>query len=133
MLLNIDDNILVCGNMSQCVNCQGFKDSNSTHPTHIHKHSYFVKYTNFHWKNSCIKHNYQNKISCNFRVFMFSFFTGRHELQIQYADSDIQGSPFYPEVYDSSLVQVTAPDQGIVGYPVELKGWWLTCNLLEYF
>ena len=130
--MNIDDNIPVCGNMSKYVNCQGFKETNSPHPTHIHKHSCSVEYTNFHLKNFWIKQNYRNKISCNFRLFIFSFLTGRHKLQIQYADSDIQGSPFYPEVYDSSLVQVTASDQGIVGYPVELKGWWLTCNL-EYF
>ena len=49
-------------------------------------------------------------------------FLGRHEVRIQYADADIRGSPFYPEVFDPAQVVVGYTEEGIVGQPVEYDG-----------
>ena len=47
---------------------------------------------------------------------------GRHKVTIRYADVDINGSPFFPEVYDTSLVRVGKIPDGVVGKPVHFDG-----------
>ena len=48
--------------------------------------------------------------------------TGQHEVAVQYADADIQGSPFYPEVYDVTQVIVGYSEDGLVGQQVVFDG-----------
>ena len=62
---------------------------------------------------------------------------GCHDVSVQYADCDIQGSPYAVEVYDPSQVRVGTLPQGIQGQPVRVEGklpwgqWWNF--LLLYF
>ena len=65
-------------------------------------------------------------------------------MAVQYAETDISGSPFSPEAYNASLIQVSSLQDGIVGQPVTFQGTCVfrklkviflihriyTCNLL---
>ena len=51
--------------------------------------------------------------------------TGQHEVAVQYADADIQGSPFYPEVYDVTQVIVGYSEDGLVGQQVVFDGRYI--------
>ena len=47
---------------------------------------------------------------------------GCHDVSVQYADCDIQGSPYAVEVYDPTQVRVGTLPQGIQGQPVRVEG-----------
>ena len=54
---------------------------------------------------------------------MYFMCAGRHEISVKYADVDVRGSPFYPEVYDPDEVKVVAiPDTIILGQAVAFDG-----------
>ena len=48
--------------------------------------------------------------------------SGRHTIRAQYANMEISGSPFYPEVYDASLVKVGDITDGTVGDLTTFEG-----------
>ena len=47
---------------------------------------------------------------------------GRHRIDVKYADANIMGSPFYPEVFDASLVRVGNIPIGIIDQWVYFDG-----------
>ena len=47
---------------------------------------------------------------------------GTHMIHVEYADSDIQGSPFSVEVYDASRVKVGNIPDGTVNQPIRIEG-----------
>ena len=47
---------------------------------------------------------------------------GRHKVDVQYADTDIKGSPFYPEAYDASKVKVGPIGKAILGQALSFPG-----------
>ena len=48
--------------------------------------------------------------------------TGRHTIEVLYANMEIMGSPFFPEVFDASLVTVEPIRDGIVGELTTFEG-----------
>jgi len=48
--------------------------------------------------------------------------TGVHQVQVMFADVNIQGSPFLPEVYDACQVKVGQMPQGVLGQPMKFDG-----------
>ena len=48
-------------------------------------------------------------------------FAGRHTIQVYYANMEILGSPFYPDVFDASLVTFTPIKDGTVGEEVHFE------------
>ena len=52
----------------------------------------------------------------------FSSITGRHRINIHYADVDIIGSPFLPEVYNARAVKMKPVATGFFGNPVNFEG-----------
>jgi len=48
---------------------------------------------------------------------------GQHVVTVKYADVDVIGSPFYPEVFDPDQVRVSGiPQTGIRDQPVNFDG-----------
>ena len=43
-------------------------------------------------------------------------------MKVLYADVEIQGSPFFPEVYDVGLVHVGKVPDGVVSKPIKFEG-----------
>lgn len=43
-------------------------------------------------------------------------------MNVRYADVEISGSPFHPEVYDPSCVRVKDLTDGLIGKPTTFNG-----------
>ena len=79
---------------------------------------------------SIITAPFGNDVSCTVRGSAKSGFdvqytpveAGQHTIQIEYANMEIRGSPFYPQVYDASLVTVGPIEDGLVGELVQFEG-----------
>jgi len=49
---------------------------------------------------------------------------GQHVVTVKYADVDVNGSPFYPQVFDPSQVWVSRiPPTAVRDQPVNFDGW----------
>ena len=57
----------------------------------------------------------------DFKVEYSSKFTGRHTVEILYAQQAIMGSPFYVEIYDPNKIKVLGAPNSHVGQRVEFE------------
>ena len=56
-------------------------------------------------------------------IIYYSYYVpGPYRIQVQYADVNIQGSPFIAHAYDTSQVRVGSIPDGIVKQPVHFDG-----------